>query len=293
MIENRNKISVNQEKCLQGLYIVSTPIGNADDITLRALSVLKGVDLIACEDTRVTSKLLAIYQIRTSLMSYHDYNADQVRPRILETLKHGQSIALVSDAGTPLISDPGYKLVRSCVEEGIPVTCLPGPCSVIAALTLSTLPTNSFYFAGFPPAKSKARQDFFSILLGIPGTLIFFESAKRLNNSLIDMKEVLGNRYTVVARELTKKFEEIRKGRLEDLIDFYRKNHAPKGEIIVLLDTSDSQPNSDHGLDELLKIILNQKSLRDAVELVSTATGLSRRKVYERALLLKEPDEQN
>jgi 16S rRNA (cytidine1402-2'-O)-methyltransferase len=292
MIENRNKMRVKQGKYLNGLSIVSTPIGNAEDITLRALSVLKEADLIACEDTRVTSKLLAIYQIHTPLISYHDHNAEQVRPRIIDALKQGQSIALVSDAGTPLISDPGYKLVRSCVEEGLHVVCVPGPCSVLAALTLSALPTNSFYFAGFPPAKPKARQEFFSVLLGVPGTLIFFESARRLSDSLRDMMTVLGNRHAVVARELTKKFEEIRKDCLDSLVDFYTKNGAPKGEIIVLLDAGEPQPSKDQDLDELLKLVLNQKSLRDAVDLVSATTGLSRRRVYERALFVQAADEQ-
>lgn len=285
---------VNQGKYSNGLSIVSTPIGNAEDITLRALSVLKDVDLIACEDTRVTSKLLAIHQIHTPLISYHDHNAEQVRPRIIEALKQGQSIALVSDAGTPLISDPGYKLLRSCVEEGLHVVCVPGPCSVLAALTLSALPTHSFYFAGFPPAKSKARQEFFSALLGVPGTLIFFESARRLTDCLSDMMVVLGNRQAVVARELTKKFEEIRKDQLDGLINFYTTNGAPKGEIVVLLDAGSPQPPKDQDLDELLKIVLEQKSLRDAVDLVAATTGVSRRSVYERALFLQaKADEQS
>ncbi|MBL0941117.1 MAG: 16S rRNA (cytidine(1402)-2'-O)-methyltransferase [Alphaproteobacteria bacterium] len=287
MIKNRNKMRVNQGKCSNRLSIVSTPIGNAEDITLRALSVLKEADLIACEDTRVTSKLLAIHQIHTPLISYHDHNAEQVRPRIIEALKQGQSIALVSDAGTPLISDPGYKLVRNCVEEGLHVVCVPGPCSVLAALTLSALPTHSFYFAGFAPAKSKARQVFFSDLLGVPGTLIFFESARRLSDSLTDMMTVFGNRQAVVARELTKKFEEIRKDQLQGLINFYATHGAPKGEIVVLLDAGGPQPRKDQDLDELLKIVLEQKSLRDAVELVATTTGVSRRRIYERALFVQ------
>lgn len=284
---------VDQGKYLSGLYIVSTPIGNSKDITLRALSILRRANLVACEDTRVTAKLFAIHEITAPLMSYHDYNADQARPRLIAALKQGQIVALVSDAGTPLISDPGYKLIKMCFEEGIYVTCAPGPCSVIAALTLSALPTNSFYFAGFPPAKSSARQEFFSTLSGVPGTLIFFESARRLKESLSDMGKVLGNRTAVVARELTKKFEEIRRDSLDVLVDFYSAHGPPKGEVIVLLDAGQSHVSTDQDLDALLKIVLAQKSLRDAVELVTATTGLQRRKIYDRALFIKASDGQN
>ena len=195
-----------------GLYVTATPIGNAADISLRALDVLRGADLVLCEDTRVTAKLFAIHGIGTRTAPYHDHNAAEMRPRVLARLAAGEAIALVSDAGTPLISDPGYKLVREAVEAGHPVTTLPGASSVMAALTLAGLPTDRFFFAGFLSAKQEARRKELAELAAIPSTLVFLESANRLAASLADMAVALGPREAAVARELTKKFEEVRRG---------------------------------------------------------------------------------
>lgn len=230
-----------------GLYVVATPIGNAADITLRALSVLREVDAIACEDSRVTAKLLARHDIRAKLMAYHEHNAARVRPQILARLAAGGRIALVSDAGTPLVSDPGYKLVRGCIEAGIPVVPLPGPSAPLAALVLSGLPSDRFLFAGFLPAKAAARRKIFSELAAVPATLLFFESAQRLSESLADMADVLGDRPAAVAREITKLFEECRRGSLAELAAHYRDAGPPKGEIVVVCGGATEENQADAG----------------------------------------------
>ncbi|MDX1401979.1 MAG: 16S rRNA (cytidine(1402)-2'-O)-methyltransferase, partial [Kiloniellales bacterium] len=194
------------------LEIVATPIGNLQDLTLRACERLKSVDLIACEDTRVTRKLLTAHNISTQLIAYHEHNAERVRPLIIEKLKSGQKVALVSDAGTPLISDPGYKLVQSVLEEGLEVTALPGPSAPLMALVVSGLPSDRFYFGGFLPVKTQARKKHLESLKGLRATLIFLESAKRLLKTLATLSEVFGARDAAVARELTKRFEEIKRG---------------------------------------------------------------------------------
>ena len=205
-----------------GLYLTAVPIGNARDITLRALDMLAAVDAIACEDTRVTGKLLGLYGISGSLISYHDHNADKMRPAILKRIAQGQSVALVSDAGTPLISDPGYKLVRAAQDQGLTVTCLPGASAPLAGLLLSGLPSDRFLFAGFAPSRSAARRAFFASLSPVQATLVFFESAKRLPASLADLAATLGDREAAVTRELTKRFEEARRGTLASLAEHYR-----------------------------------------------------------------------
>jgi 16S rRNA (cytidine1402-2'-O)-methyltransferase len=274
-----------------GLHIVATPIGNAADITLRALAVLRGVELIACEDTRVTGNLLARYGIGTRRLAYNDHNAERVRPLLLERLRRGERIALVSDAGMPLISDPGYKLVRAAIAEGLPVTTVPGASAPLAALALSGLPSDRFLFAGFLPSRSAARRRELAALAAVPATLILFESARRLGEALADMEAVLGDRPAAVAREMTKRFEEVRRDRLAALAAHYAAAGAPKGEVVIVVGPPASAPPQDDAetalaLDDMLRDALAGASLRDAAAAVAAASGLPRRIVYARALAL-------
>lgn len=267
--------------------IVATPIGNAADITLRALGALRQADVIACEDTRVTGSLMARYGIATPLLAYHEHNAERVRPQLLERLTRGQSIALVSDAGTPLVSDPGYKLVRAAIDAGLPVTALPGASAVMTALVLSGLPTDRFMFVGFLPSRSAARRSELAELAAVRASLIFFESAGRLAATLTDMAEALGERRAVVARELTKHFEEVRRGTLAELQAHYAAAEAPKGEIVILIGPpAAAVARSDEEIDAALRDALGSLSLRDAVAAVAAATATPRRRVYGRALAL-------
>lgn len=274
-----------------GLYILATPIGNARDITLRALDALRAADVIACEDTRVTSKLLAIHAISRPLVAYHEHNAEKAGPAIIKRLKKGQTVALVSDAGTPLISDPGYRLVRACAEEGLFVTHLPGPSSVLSALVLAGLPTDRFFFNGFLAPKSGKRQGELQDLKAIPATLVFLESPKRLAKSLSDMAKVLGNREAAIGRELTKKFEEVRRAPLDVLARHYAQAGAPKGEVTIVVAPpldGESEATAEE-IERLLTQALETLSLKDAVSAVSNASGAARRDVYTRALALKSP----
>ncbi len=269
------------------LHIVATPIGNADDISIRALRTLETADLVACEDTRVTSKLFSLHGIRTSLSPYHEHNAEKARPEIIRRLEDGENVALVSDAGTPMISDPGYKLVRDCIDRGIPVTTLPGASSVLAALVLSGLPTDKFFFAGFPPQKKGARRSFLEEAAAVPATLIFMESPRRLAASMADMAEILGDRDVSVSREITKLYEETRRGRLKELAAAYAGEEPPKGEAVIVIGPPEKGPGlSDDEIDSYLTEALAEKSLRDAVREVSEISGLPRKKIYDRALAL-------
>lgn len=273
-----------------GLYVTATPIGNANDLTLRALDVLRGADLVLCEDTRVTAKLFAIYGLTTRLMPYHDHNAAEMRPRVLDRLAAGECIALVSDAGTPLISDPGYKLVREAVEAGHHVTTLPGASSVMAALTLAGLPTDRFLFAGFLSSKQEARRKELAELAGVPATLVFLESAPRLAASLADMAAQLGeSREGAVARELTKRFEDVKRGTLGELAAHYEAAGAPKGEIVIVIGPPMAQaPLCAHEVDAMIENALARVSLKDAVAEVVAMTGLKRKEIYARALAISE-----
>lgn len=264
-----------------GLYIVATPIGNLGDITLRAIEILKKCDVIACEDTRVSRKLLSTYSINKPLISYHDHNADQVRPKIVKKIADGKAVALISDAGTPLISDPGYKLVRECYDVNLSVTFIPGPTAVIAGLVLSGMPTDRFVFAGFVDKKK------FNELSPISMTLIFFESAKRLKATLKDMSKGLPNREVAIVREITKKFEEIHRGAFEELIDYYSDKPAPKGEVVLVLSPPRIQQISGQDIELLLLQALKTKSIRDACRIVAETLGVPRKDVYARALELK------
>ena len=276
----------------EGLAIVATPIGHSRDITLRALDILEQADAIACEDTRVTAKLLSIHGISRPLVAYHEHNAEKTRPKLIKRLKGGETVALVSDAGTPLVSDPGYKLVRACLKEGIPVTPVPGASAVLTALVVSGLPPDRFFFAGFLPSKSAARRRALAEVAEIPGSLVFLESARRLAPSLADMARILGPREAMIGREMTKMFEQTRRGTLDDLAARYQASGPPKGEVTIVVAPFEKEGVDDAGLDRLLKAALKHATVRDAAAEISAATGLARRKVYARALELKKGGKQ-
>ncbi|HXQ52969.1 MAG TPA: 16S rRNA (cytidine(1402)-2'-O)-methyltransferase [Stellaceae bacterium] len=274
-----------------GLYVVATPIGNAEDITLRALRVLRTAHVIACEDTRVSAKLLGRYGIATARLAYHDHNAERMRPRLLARLAAGEIVALISDAGTPLVSDPGFKLVREAIAHGVAVTTLPGPSAPLAALVLSGLPSDRFLFAGFLPAKDAARRSALAALKTVPATLIFLESAPRLAASLAAMAAELGDRPAAVARELTKLHEEVRRASLAALAEHYREAGPPRGEIVVVVGgpeeaLAQAPDVRDAALDDALRAALERMSIKDATSVVVAALGLPRRAVYARALAL-------
>jgi 16S rRNA (cytidine1402-2'-O)-methyltransferase len=275
-----------------GLYLVATPIGNLRDITVRALEVLAAADLIACEDTRVTRKLLDRYGIATPLTSYHEHNAAEARPKLLARLADGAVIALVSDAGTPLVSDPGYKLVREARAAGASVTALPGASAVLAALTLSGLPTDRFLFEGFLPAKDGARRARINELKRIPATLVLFETGARVAAALADLAADLGPRQAALCRELTKLYEEVRRGDLGTLAREAAQAEEPRGEIVIVVAPPDRQDKlAAIDLDALLRQALDRLSVKEAVAEIAGVTGESRREVYQRALALaKERD---
>jgi 16S rRNA (cytidine1402-2'-O)-methyltransferase len=274
-------------KAAPGLYLVATPIGNLGDITLRALETLAGVDVIACEDTRITRRLTERYGITAQLKPYHEHNAEAARPKILERLSQGAAIALVSDAGTPLISDPGFKLVREVAAAGHPVVALPGPSSVLAALAVAALPTDRFFFEGFLPAKSVARRNRLCELARIDATLVMFESGNRMQATLTDLAEIMGERQAAICRELTKLHEEIRRAPLAELA---RQADAPetRGEFVLVIGppAPDAQAMTPDALDDLLRAQLATHSVKDAVAHAVALSGQSRRAVYARALEL-------
>lgn len=271
-----------------GLYLVATPIGNLGDITLRALTVLRRVDRIFCEDTRVTRKLLSRYRIPTPLEAYHDHNAEEVRPVILDALHRGEKVALVSDAGTPLVSDPGYKLVRAAIAENLTVTAAPGPSAALTALILSGMPPDAFLFAGFPPPRQAARRHALARWVAVEATLVFFESTPRLAESLADMAEVFGDRAAAVARELTKLHEEIRRGRLADLADHYRSAGPPRGEAVIVVGPPERVEPDRAEIDGLLRAALAELGVRDAAAKLAAETGLPRGELYRRALAIRD-----
>jgi 16S rRNA (cytidine1402-2'-O)-methyltransferase len=274
------------------LAVVATPIGNLGDLSRRGLACLRDADVIACEDTRVTAKLLSAYDIHTPMLAYHDHNAARMRPRIIERLRNGDIVALVSDAGTPLVSDPGYKLVEAAIAEGFVVVSAPGAAALLAALVVSGLPSDRFFFAGFLPPRASARRTEIRGLAGIPGTLIFYESPGRLGAVLADLHTVLGDRPAAVARELTKKFEEIRRAPLAQLAAHYANAEA-RGEIVILVGPPDADSPSEISeadIDRALAAALAAHSVREAASLVAAETGLPRRLVYARALALKGAD---
>jgi 16S rRNA (cytidine1402-2'-O)-methyltransferase len=271
-----------------GLYILATPIGNARDISLRALETLQGCDVIAAEDTRVSSKLLAIHGISKPLLAYNDHNGPEMRPRILARLERGERVVLVSDAGTPLVSDPGYKLVREVIAAGVPIVALPGPSAVLTALTLSGLPSDRFLFAGFLPSRSGERKSVLEELKPVRATLIFFESAQRLCESLAAMADSLGDRQAVMARELTKLHEEVRRGSLRELAAHYEKAGPPRGEVTLLVAPPlEAAPDSAR-IDAALEAALAFMPVKAAADLIAGLTDASRKQIYARALELKD-----
>jgi 16S rRNA (cytidine1402-2'-O)-methyltransferase len=275
-----------------GLHIVSTPVGNLGDITLRALATLAAADLIACEDTRVTRKLLDRYAITAPLTPYHDHNAATARPRLLDRLAEGAAIALVSDAGTPLISDPGYKLVRAVTEAGYAVTAIPGASSILAALAVAGLPTDQFFFAGFLPPKQGARRTRIADLARLPATLILFETGPRLAETLADLAAGLGDRDAAVCRELTKLHEEVRRQPLATLAQTSAEQETRGEFVLVIAPPAAAALPSEDDADALLRTALARTSLKDAVAEVAVATGLPRRTLYQRALVLADEKDQ-
>src|SRR5580692_8988039 len=260
-------------KAVPGLHLVATPIGNLGDITLRALETLAGVDIIACEDTRITRRLTERYAISALLKPYHEHNAALARPKILEKLSQGAAIALVSDAGTPLISDPGFKLVREVCAAGYPVIALPGPSSVLAALSVAALPTDRFFFEGFLPPKQVARRTRLTELARIDATLVMFESGNRVQDTLADLAEIMGARDAAICRELTKMHEEVQRATVSEL-----------ARAAATLETRDE-------LDDLLRSSLKRDSVKDAVAHAVELSGRPRREIYARALELAKETE--
>ncbi len=284
----------NSAALAPGLYLVSTPIGHLRDISLRALDVLRSVAVIACEDRRVTGKLLAAHGIATPTTPYHEHNAATARPGLLRRLERGEAVALVSDAGTPLISDPGYKLVAEARKAGVAIIPIPGASSVLAALCVSGLPTDRFHFAGFLPARSAARRTALAALAGLPATLILLESPRRLSALLADAAAVLGPRPAAICRELTKIYEEVLSGPLDRLAETVAAN-PPRGEIVLVIDRAGAdtqggeQPEGEkQAMDDRLARAMESQSLRDAVDSLAAESGMPRNLLYRRALALKE-----
>jgi 16S rRNA (cytidine1402-2'-O)-methyltransferase len=270
-----------------GLHLVATPIGNLRDITIRALETLAAADVIACEDTRITRRLLDHYGIATPLTPYHEHNAAAARPKLLARLAAGEAVALVSDAGTPLVSDPGFKLVRAAREAGHPVIAAPGASALLTALTSSGLPTDRFFFEGFLPAKDGQRKARIAELSRVPATLILYESGARVARTLVALAEGLGPRQAAVCRELTKLHEEVRRGALTELAEHYAKDAETRGEFTIVIEppADAAAPDADE-VDALLRRALRHASVKDAVSDVAAATGLPRREIYQRALAL-------
>lgn len=271
------------------LYLVATPIGNLGDITLRALETLASVDVLACEDTRVTRILLDRYGIRNRPFSYHEHNANEAGPKLLAALEAGKSVALVSDAGTPLVSDPGYRLGQQALEAGYRVVPIPGASAPLTALVGSGMPSDAFLFAGFLPVKDKGKRDRFSELAKTPATLIFFESPHRIGATIKVASEVLGeNRRAVVCRELTKTFEEFRRGTLGELAEWYNEDRVVKGEIVLLIEppSFDEVPDIED-VEDLLKDLASTMPTAKAAAEASRLTGLPRKELYQRLLDMK------
>jgi len=266
--------------------VVATPIGNMRDVTLRALDVLNGVDLIACEDTRITSRLLQRYGITTPMVAHHEHNATQIRPQLLAALEKGEKVALVSDAGTPLISDPGYRLVREAAEQGHRVIPVPGASATLAALSAAGLPTDRFLFVGFLPEKQGAREKTLQGLAGEQATLVLYEAARRLPAALKDMAAALPGREVVVAREITKRFEEFIRGDIQTVCDHYQRAGPPKGEVVVLLGPPPAEVAEAADLDAAILAIVDDVGVKHTAAAIAALTGRPRKEVYNRALAL-------
>lgn len=269
-----------------GLYLVATPIGNLGDITVRALTTLAGAEVIYCEDTRHSRTLLSHYRIHRPLRAYHEHNAEAERPRILELLAQGKAIALISDAGTPLVSDPGLKLVRDAIDKGYAVHALPGPSAVLAALCVAGQPTDTFLFAGFLPPREAARRTRLGELASVPATLVLFEAPSRIADTLDDIAAVLGARRVAVARELTKKFEEVQRGSAAEMASWSRSGTL-KGEFVIVIAPPAADTVTDADIEAALDHALAEMSLRDAARAIADATGVPRSRVYDLGLRRK------
>ncbi len=286
-------MNFRQEALTPGLYFVGTPIGAARDITLRALDVLASADVLAAEDTRSLRHLMDIHGVPLNgrtVFSYHDHSGQGARDRLMAALAEGKSVAYASEAGMPLIADPGYDLARAASDAGFKVTAAPGPSAVLTALTLAGLPTDAFLFSGFLPSARAGRRARLSALRDVPATLVFYESPKRIAQTLADAAEILGDRPAALARELTKKFEEVRRFPLTDLAAQLAETPV-KGEIVLLVDRKHSANINEVDLEQELKDALRSLSVRDAAELVAKAHDLPRRKVYQAALKLGKAEE--
>ena len=276
-------------KAAPGLHLVATPIGNLADITLRALETLAAADIVACEDTRVSRVLLDRYGIRRRTTAYHEHNAGEAGPKLIAALQGGQSVALISDAGTPLVSDPGYRLVGEAIDHGIRVVPIPGPSAPLAALTASGLPSDAFLFAGFLPVKSGQRLTRLEALKAVPATLIFFESPRRLAESLGAMVEALGGeRKAAIGRELTKTFEEMRTGTLRALADHYAAADTPKGEIVVCVGPAEAKADEPADIDRLLLSLAAEMPASKAAAEAAKMTGGQKQALYRRLLELRD-----
>ncbi|MCB1532962.1 MAG: 16S rRNA (cytidine(1402)-2'-O)-methyltransferase [Alphaproteobacteria bacterium] len=272
-----------------GLYLVATPIGNLRDISIRALDTLAAVDLIACEDTRVSKKLFSYYGLKKDLLSYNDHSSEEQRAKILSAVAGGKAVALVSDAGTPLVSDPGYKLVRAALEQGVSVTAIPGANAPLSALQLSGLPSDKFSFIGFLPPKAGAREKMLREWRGGPGTLIAFETAPRLLDTLGSIHAVLGDRNVAVVREITKLYEESRRASVAELITHYKAKGPPKGEIVLVIGPGEVSFD-DADIDAQLREALKNMSTKDAAAFVAEITGRPKKDLYQRALDISKND---
>lgn len=273
------------------LYLIATPIGNLGDITLRALHTLKNVDAVYCEDTRISNQLLKAYGIKKPLYVYHDHSSSAERLQILKKLQNGLSVALLSDAGTPLISDPGYKLVADCHAHDIPITLIPGPCALIHGLVISGLPTDQFYFGGFLPLKEKDRQKKLFLLSTFPSTLIFYETAPKLLKTLQDFETLFEERTLVIARELTKKFETVQRDTVHNLRAYYAKEKPPKGELVLILEGYTQQPDTLASLNQTAcKKMLEKMSTKEAADILSLLLEKSKNTLYQELLKFKNDE---
>ncbi len=283
-------VEITARPLANALHLVATPIGNLGDITIRALETLAAADILACEDTRVTRVLLDRYGIRQRPIAYHEHNAAEAGPRLIESLAAGKSVALVSDAGTPLVSDPGYRLVEQALQAGLRVVPIPGPSAVLAALTASGLPSDTFLFAGFLPVKDGQRRSRLEELKAVPGTLIFFESPRRLADTLAAMAEIYGSRAAAIGRELTKTFEEMRSGSLPELAAAYASADAPKGEIVVCVGPPVEQVSDAGDIDRLLLSLSAEMPASKAAAEAARMTGSRKPDLYRRLMDLKSND---
>jgi len=282
-------ITIKEINLKAGLYLVATPIGNLGDMSIRALEVLAAADVVACEDSRVSGKLLSHFGLKKKMVVYNDHSDAAGRDQIMKRIGAGEAVALVSDAGMPMISDPGYKLVQAAYEKGVYVTSVPGANAPLAAVQLSGMPSDAFSFIGFLPHKVKARQDVLARWKVVRTTLVTFESASRLLKTLIDIEAVLGAREVAVVREITKKFEEVRRGAVSDLIAHYDAEGAPKGEIVLVIAPPDQQDYSSADLEDLLREALGEgMRVKDAAAFVAEKSGVSKSKLYEMALKIEK-----